>query len=134
MKSWFFPGATASQQPLETAVIDVNKVTREGVIGRGGMATVYKGKYQGDNVAIKECAMASHRHRETINNLMESEAKIHLSLSHRNIVRMYGFYYDGTTLNIVAELMDTTVEALIYGNSSTLTHEKKLFVSKEFTW
>ena len=124
-------------EPPKTAELQASDVQKKVVIGRGGMATVYSGRWQGQEVAVKECALANRRHTNVAKNLMETEASIHVSLSHRNIVRMFGFYYEGITLNIVAEIMETSVESLLYPGGSMscmLTDAQRMFICKEFTW
>ena len=78
------------------------------------MATVYsRGRWQGKEVAVKECALANRRHTHVAKNFMETETSIHVLLLHRNIVRILGFFYEGITLNIVVEIMAASVESLL---------------------
>ena len=72
-----------------------------------------RGRWQGQEVVVKECALANRRHTNVAKNFMETEASIHVLLLHRNIVRMLGFYYEGVTLNIVVEIMEASVESLL---------------------
>ena len=107
-----FPDESALKPP-KTAELQAVDVQKGVVIGRGGMATVYsRGRWQGKNVAVKECALANRRHTNAAQNFMETEASIHVLLLHRNIVRILGFYYEGITFNIVIEIMEVSVESL----------------------
>ena len=74
------------------------------------MASIYKGKFGGIDVCIKECFMPNAYAAETTENIMASEAAIHVQLQHRNVTRMYGFYNIGNSLYIVSELMDCTLD------------------------
>ena len=51
---------------------------------------------------------------ETTENIMASEAAIHVQLQHRNVTRMYGFYNIGNSLYIVSELMDCTLDQVLH--------------------
>ena len=78
------------------------------------MATVYsRGRWQGKEVAVKECALANRRHTNVAKNFIETETNIHVLLLHRNIVRMLGFYYEGITLNIAVKIIEASVESLL---------------------
>ena len=72
-----------------------------------------RGRWQGKEVAVIECALANRRHTAVAKNFMETKTSIHVLLLHRNIVRMLGFYYEGITLNIVVEIREASVESLL---------------------
>ena len=108
-----FPDKRALKPPktVELQAVDVQKGV---VIGQRGMATVYsRGRWQGKEVAVKECALANRRHTDAAKNFMETKTSIHVLFLHRNIVRMLGFYYEGITFNIVVEIMEASVESLL---------------------
>ena len=108
-----FPDKSALNPP-NTAELQAVDVQKGVVIERRGMATVYsRGRWQGKEVAVKECALANRRHTNVAKNFIETETNIHLLLLHRNIVRMLGFYYEGITFNIVVEIMEANVESLL---------------------
>ena len=138
---YFYVAASAPVEqlaPLESAQINAEDVQRFEAIGRGGMATVYKGSYRKRDVAIKECVLATRRTADVADNLMQNEARIHITVAHDNIVRFYGFYYMDTALHIVTELMEKSVEGILYPkngeqNPHVFTDTEKMFVSQEFT-
>ena len=72
-----------------------------------------RGRWQGKEVAVKECALANRRHTNVAKNFIETETSIHVLLLYRNIVRMLVFYYEGIMLNIVVEIMEASVESLL---------------------
>ena len=119
----------------ESALINKAEVTKLEKVGRGGRVIVYKGKWRDIDVAIKECGMSSNRTTQELVKAIESEARIHVSLQHRNIVSMFGYYGAGTDFNIVCELMHASLDSLIYPDSSacTLDFEQRMFICKEFT-
>ena len=75
------------------------------------MASIYKGKFGGIDVCIKECFMPNAYAAKTTENIMASEAAIHVQLKHRNFKRMYGFYNFG---NILSELIDCTLDQVLH--------------------
>ena len=133
----YISGAQAScSNAPESAKIEADHVVIEEEIGRGGMANVFKGTYRDQRVAVKKCMMPGRRTKDVATNLMETEAKIHVTLSHDNVVRMYGYFYKGMALHIVAELMDRSLESVIYpdvDDQYDFTDDAKMFICKEFT-
>ncbi|MEZ6095401.1 MAG: serine/threonine-protein kinase [Pirellulaceae bacterium] len=78
-----------------------------GVLGRGGMGTVFKGKHEttGELVAIK--ALSHSTADEThFRNRFESEIQALLKLNHPNIVRILSFGQEKGTLFFAMELIE----------------------------
>ena len=69
-------------------VIPYEKLLRTGPLGAGSFSTVYRGRYQGRDVAIKK--LFDKPLKGALIDEMRREAGIMLQLPHPNIVRLYG--------------------------------------------
>jgi serine/threonine protein kinase len=106
-------GSGAARAGLEHVPESVGAYNVLGVIGAGGMGTVYKARHrsgevarrQGGEVAIK--VMHPHlANDEQFQERFEREASLGLKLEHPGIVGVYDLVVDGGTLALVMELAD----------------------------
>ncbi|KAG1679812.1 hypothetical protein FOA52_012724 [Chlamydomonas sp. UWO 241] len=110
-------GAKVALLPLDPAIqfeldwalddITVNHYER---LGAGATGVVYKGCYQGRDVAIKEIISSSSKHgSDDMNDAdvesMQQELQIMARLCHHNVVRVYGGSMRPPDLFVVSELM-----------------------------
>ncbi|KAG6827435.1 hypothetical protein H0H92_011814 [Tricholoma furcatifolium] len=84
----------------------INDVTSSGVVeARGGFADVYRGNSQGKVVCIKVNRFARDTQNRVRTNIL-IEAVLCGSLSHPNIVPLFGVYIEGITLSLVYPWME----------------------------
>lgn len=78
-----------------------------GVLGRGGMGTVYRAKHRetGDQVAVKALAQ-NHNEDGHFRQRFESEIQALLKLDHPNIVRLLGYGQEDGALYFAMELVE----------------------------
>ncbi len=78
-----------------------------GVLGRGGMGTVYRARHQetGDTVAVKALAQ-NHTHDEHFRTRFSAEIQALLKLDHPNIVRLLGYGENDGALYFAMELVE----------------------------
>ena len=128
------PTVLQKAQAIESLHLDKKDLTKGVEIGRGGMARVFKGKWRDMDVAIKQCEANNNKQAQQMATLMEAEIRIHVKLSHVNILPLFGFVRDGKDVLVVSELMDMALDTLIYPKEGPciLEMEKKLFIIKEF--
>ena len=79
----------------------------EGVLGRGGMGTVYRGRHEetGEVHAIKVLA-PTYAHDEHFRSRFESEIKSLIKLDHANIVRLLSYGQEDAMLFFSMELVE----------------------------
>ena len=79
----------------------------EGVVGRGGMGTVYRARHKdtGEVVAIKALS-AAYSEDEHFRSRFESEIKALIQLDHPNIVRLISHGQEDGNLYFAMELVD----------------------------
>ena len=79
----------------------------EGVLGRGGMGTVYSGVHQqtGQRVAVKVLSAADADDGQ-LRKRFESEIEALIQLKHPNIVEIYAFGDDDEQLYFAMELVE----------------------------
>ncbi len=97
-------------------------------VGRGGSATVYEGKFNSQNVAIKVYSIDNTSVPANKNLLLKEAAEL-ISLSHDNIIKCHGVCIDAGA--IVMELAKKVVE--IDGNQFSIHSVRQLIdtISKE---
>ena len=101
-------------------------------IGKGGMGTVYKGAFRGEDVAIKEIEALSAKATQLVGKDILNEITLHASLNHRNIVQIFGYSQNLTNYYLVMELMHSSVDNFLYGpNGCTLSDGQKFFIAQE---
>jgi tRNA A-37 threonylcarbamoyl transferase component Bud32 len=81
--------------------IDLQKLSGFEEIGRGAMGVVYKAKYRGSDVAVKQ-VLLNLADSEAM-KLLAQEATLMEELRHPNIVQFLGYYQDSTHYSIVME-------------------------------
>jgi eukaryotic-like serine/threonine-protein kinase len=104
--------ASAAAQPLEIGDVLRNRYRIEGILGRGGMGTVFEAEddYRldlapnGRRLAIKVLHTAVTQRAELLNELRREFQHVQL-LSHPNIVRVYEFDRDGPLAFFSMELL-----------------------------
>eukprot|EP00475_Leptophrys_vorax_P006111 TRINITY_DN13747_c0_g1_i1.p1 TRINITY_DN13747_c0_g1~~TRINITY_DN13747_c0_g1_i1.p1 ORF type:complete len:831 (-),score=169.14 TRINITY_DN13747_c0_g1_i1:60-2366(-) len=84
--------STSSSQSVQR--IDSKLLKKGGILGRGGMACVYEGKFCGSKVAIKQLYPSPDMTNAEMWEKLQREISIHASLSHPNIVILHGVSYD----------------------------------------
>ncbi len=103
-------------------VIPHGKLLKMGPLGGGSFATVYRGRYQRIDVAIKKL-FDRPLLQDTLRNEMRREAGIMLQLPHPNIVKLYGIVFEPECC-IVLEYMQN-------GSLYMLLHSEKTLSWKE---
>ena len=128
--------AAKAEVAMEAYRLDVNDVVKKELVGKGGMAEVYRGTWKGTDVAIKACRADNNQQAQQLAKLMESELEIHLQVSHRNVLPLIGFCKTGTDVLMVAELMHCSLDKFLYPEEGQcqLGKEKKMFLIKEMLW
>ena len=94
----------------QTRIMSSNKMgpfQLEGVVGRGGMGTVYRARHKdtGEVVAIKSLS-AAYSEDEHFRSRFESEIKALIQLDHPNIVRLISHGQEDGNLYFAMELVD----------------------------
>lgn len=91
---------------LQSKQIDVGKIELGPVLGSGGFACVYKGKFGTDDVAIKvlQYEATDEEQRQAVHAEFRREVHIMTLLKHPNIVGLVGFTLQ-TPATMVMELM-----------------------------
>ena len=128
--TWVTPGnsdaevASEPTRPLQPGDILANRFIIEARIGAGGMSTVFKARDlrreeardRHPYVAVKTLN-ADILQREDSLQILQREAKKAQGLSHPNIVRVFDFDRDGSTLFITMELLEgPSLEEIIREN------------------
>ena len=70
-------------------------------VGKGGYGTVYKAKWYGETVAIKEAS----RTKSNAKSSLRKEVSYLMRCTHPNLVRVYGCYEDGDSFYVVMEYL-----------------------------
>ena len=117
----------------ESVLLDIKDLEKLEQIGKGGMARVYRGTWCGMEVAIKQCEADTNRQAQQMADMMDGEIRIHVGLSHVNVLPMFGYARSGRDVMLVAELMDNALDKVLYPEEGrcTLTKKQKVFVIKE---
>ncbi|KAF1321517.1 Tkl/drk protein kinase, partial [Globisporangium splendens] len=88
------------------ARIPREKLFQEALISRGGYGEVYRGRYNGSTVAIKQLLPEARRNMSQINSLL-AEVKLLVSLEHPRIIQFIGVAWDSPSdLCLVLEYME----------------------------
>lgn len=95
----------SQQQPMmdlsrsQLPTIDYHDLLIKDTIGQGGFGKVYRGKWNRNNVAIKE----AYKQSVDMNQAIIKEANIHFNLNHPNIIRMFGISKKNGKILLVME-------------------------------
>ncbi|XAR49973.1 Non-specific serine/threonine protein kinase [Bertholletia excelsa] len=83
--------------------LEVLRITNnfERVIGRGGFGTVYHGYVGGSQVAVKMLSSSSTQGYKEF----QAEAKLLMSVHHRNLTSLVGYCYEGAHMGLIYEYM-----------------------------
>eukprot|EP01091_Cochliopodium_minus_P010683 TRINITY_DN2887_c0_g1_i1.p1 TRINITY_DN2887_c0_g1~~TRINITY_DN2887_c0_g1_i1.p1 ORF type:complete len:307 (+),score=56.44 TRINITY_DN2887_c0_g1_i1:33-923(+) len=95
------------------AVIPLNAIVMDKVIGQGSYGKVYRGNYFGEIVAVKQIKLLSEEHKE----FLKREIYILSQLSHLNIMKFVGVAREKEMLYLVTEL-------IYFGELSRFLHAK----------
>ena len=102
-------------------------------IGSGTQARVYKGKWQGTDVTLKENFLQSPQLTDAIHTQLLQEIALHSDLAHPNVVQFFGLCKLERSVVMVTELLHTSLANYTFNRDQlqTLTREDKLFFSIE---
>ena len=81
-------------------VIHYQQLWFDCLVGQGGFGKVYRAKYNGDCVAVKEPIYYDHSLVGVINKAIIDEAKLHYHLSHPNIIQLHGISFKADTSKV----------------------------------
>ena len=103
------------------------------------MGTVFRGRWNGRDVAIKQLNERSNKTAKAMGSVIAEEVLVQNGLSHRNIVQMFGFSKKANQFLIVSELMDKSLDSFLYPVDDdgedmpcVLTLEEKSSLRKKF--
>ena len=102
-------------------------------IGRGAVATVYKGMWKATPVAIKTTDARSRQSAAHLEAMITKEAAIHKHLIHPNIVQFLGVSRAEKSVSIVTELMSTSLDKVLWPGKSdcTLSKNRRIDFAKQ---
>ncbi|KAL5822633.1 hypothetical protein ACOSQ4_020533 [Xanthoceras sorbifolium] len=110
---------------------DVLKMTNnfERVLGKGGFGTVYHGRLDDTEVAVKMLSPSSAQGFQQF----ESEVKLLMRVHHRNLTTLIGYCDEGTNLALIYEYMSNgnLGEHLLDSNKDILNWEGRLQIAVE---
>jgi tRNA A-37 threonylcarbamoyl transferase component Bud32 len=84
-----------------SGIIDSGELSKFKEIGQGAMGIVYKARYHGSDVAVKQLPIIAADSNEL--KQFEQEAELMKELRHPHVVNFYGYYQDQTHYSIVME-------------------------------
>ena len=102
-------------------------------IGSGSQAVVYKGKWQGTMVALKEVRLDSVGMADAVDVTIRREIRLHADLRHPNVVSFFGLCRNVRSITMVTELMDMSLAYLMFETEKEekLRKDQKMFVAAE---
>ncbi len=89
------------QIPQGSGMINADELSKFKEIGHGAMGVVYKARYHGSDVAVKQLPINVADSNEL--KQFEREAELMKELRHPHLVSFYGYYQDATHYSIVME-------------------------------
>ena len=107
------PPAEPVAEPALEVVIPFSELEYQSIIAQGGCGSVHKGKWNGTDVAIKDCAAT--RLDDECAAMLKEEARLLRSLNHPNIITFYGIARKPFTVCIVTELMAFNLFDIVMG-------------------
>ncbi|KPJ67907.1 MAG: hypothetical protein AMJ43_02915 [Coxiella sp. DG_40] len=84
-----------------SGTINSNELSKFKEIGQGAMGIVYRARYHGSDVAVKQLPIIAADSKEL--KQFEQEAELMKELRHPHVVNFYGYYQDPTHYSIVME-------------------------------
>mgnify|MGYP001794202631 CR=1 FL=1 len=101
-------------------------------IGSGSFVTVYKGKWAGTEVAIKQVKV---RNAARLRSVVNQEVKVHSLARHPNIVQLMALSYTKTSNYLVSKLVNCrNLEDLLFSDDDTiLSNCDKCSVAKQIS-
>ena len=122
------------EEAKSVVMIAPSEVEQMEKIGKGAQATVYKGRWNGTFVALKETELPTVGITDLVAKTFNREISMHADLRHPNVLSFYGVCRQPTALVMVIELMDTSLEKVIRGTDPVdLTRDERLFICCEVT-
>ena len=110
--------------------IPEQEITRLTQIGQGSQATVYKGEWHGNKVALKVCEVVVSS--EKIKKEIMDEAAVHYGLRHPNVIYLYGICTTASSVTLVSELMNTSLAQMMdEKETEEMTRHQKLLMLKQ---
>jgi serine/threonine protein kinase len=105
------------------------EVTTDKEIGRGAMGVVFKGKWRGLKVAVKEISTPGLQVEEELGALL-AEAKIMSEIRHPNVVQLFGVCLERDHLCILSELCEKgSLADILHDSSVDLSMKDKLWLA-----
>ena len=118
----------------ETSETQVGNYVIEGIIGRGGMGVVYRGRHVTlpRKVAVKSIAPRGQRDLHSLRKRLEREAFIQSQLDHPAIVKVYDYIVSEQAYFIVMELVrGRSLAQLLAQEASPLPVERALDIFEQ---
>ncbi|XP_062094698.1 cysteine-rich receptor-like protein kinase 15 [Humulus lupulus] len=96
---------------IRAAIEDFSDKNR---LGQGGFGPVYKGRHNGQNIAVKRLSKSSQQGDLEFKN----EVKLVANLQHRNLVRLLGFCLDGKERLLIYEYVsNSSLDKFIFNSN-----------------
>ena len=101
---------------LPVQCVPESDIVVEDLIEEGGCNPVYKGKWRANDVALKKFVLKKRQDAAMFKQAVSNEVSVHASIRHPNIVQLYAMCEaeDGKVFYLVTELMETSLEKMIY--------------------
>ncbi|XP_062155806.1 LRR receptor-like serine/threonine-protein kinase IOS1 isoform X2 [Alnus glutinosa] len=98
----------------------------EMILGKGGFGTVYRGRIDDTQVAVKMLSPSSVQGFQQF----QSEVKLLMRVHHRNLTTLVGYCYEGTNMGLIYEYMaNGDLEAHLSGEKAILNWEDRLQIA-----
>ena len=102
--------------------------SRDDNIGEGTFGRVFKANYHGTPVAYKVFKLPKRNTSNAIHDILQTEARIHCSLHHPNIIQLIGVVLNAKHIGLVCEYLPTSLEAAIFGEENEDTNDASTIV------
>ncbi|XP_019196779.1 PREDICTED: putative leucine-rich repeat receptor-like protein kinase At2g19210 isoform X2 [Ipomoea nil] len=109
-------------------IIEITKNFKR-VLGKGGFGTVYHGRIDGTQVAVKMLSSTSGQGFKEF----QSEANVLMNVHHKNLTSLVGYCIDGTNIGIIYEFManGNLHQHLSAGNHNVLSFRDRLQIAAD---
>ena len=113
--------------------IPLASIQKQEQIGKGAQANVYRALWNGTEVALKESVFASEYLADAVMEVLQEEITLHASLRHPNVLPFFGLARDDTSVYMITEKMDMSLDTIIFTKRrySELKRKQKLFIAQE---
>ena len=90
------------------------------------------------DVAVKVCSVPTAAMAKMLANVINSEIRIHMSISHHNVLTMFGFVRAHKEVSMVTELMALSLREVLSPedndeSKTKLDDAEKKFIAREMT-